>query len=240
MPDEYLENDLRAPETSLSDDEPELPAVAVVPSWLQLGVIVSDGSGSMLSPLPEPDNSIEGDASITKAAAANRATANLLDRMAGSRKKAQFNLGWVSFNDKATDAREPSDAKTLRGTGSFDPTAKGPGGTRIWTGLEAAEDMVTKWFAAPEYEDIPMSAVVVLMTDGEDGDPTKTRAVAERIKSLPNTRLAACFFATRGQTSQGADFLRGIVTPPEEQYFRQVYDAEALRDFFEASVTAVV
>jgi len=221
-------------------DDAFMPEVDEVPGWLQLGVIVSDGSGSMLLELEEPDESL-ADLVTTKAAAANSATLGFLDRMEAGRKKQQFSLAWVSFNDRVTDQQPPTDVDRLRSAagGNFDPTKQGSGGTRIWTGLEAAANMVEQWQASPKYEGIPMSAVIVLMTDGEDADTAKTIEVANRIKELPNTRLAACFFATKGQPSRGAEFLRRIVTQPEGQHFKQVYDAEALRDFFHASVTAV-
>src|SRR5262249_33495937 len=150
----------------------------------------------------------------------------LLDRMEGSRKVHQFSLGWVSFSDAVTETVKPASVEELRSRADFDPTRLGAGGTQICKGLEAAAEMVEDWQRAPRYPGVPMSAVVVLMTDGEDRDPQQTRQAAERIKALPHTRLAACFFATKGAPATGADLLRDIVSPPEGQNFKQVYDGE--------------
>ena len=221
----------------VGEDRP-LPTIQAVPAWLQLGVIVSDGSLSMTEELPQADESL-GVRSQTKAEATDAATSHFLDRMQASDNKRQFSLAWISFNSVVTDTEGPTEVDTLSKRTSFDPTANGTGGTSIGSALEAAAGLVEAWRAKPRYEGVPMSAVVVLMTDGEDGDVQRTIKAAQRVIQLPNTRLAACFFATKGRPSPGADFLRQIVSPPVGQNFKQVYDGEALRDFFHASVSAV-
>jgi hypothetical protein len=216
----------------------EIRDVAEAPAWLQLGIIVSDGSSSMTLPVGAEGEEIPGLAPETKAAAANRATLGFLDRMQAGRKKANFSLGWISFNDSVTDTIGPMSADHLRDVGAFDPTAKRTGGTQIWTGLDAAARMIEDWRANPPYSDLPMSAVVVLLTDGEDGGQAKTVEVANRLKGMPNTVLAGCFFATKGGSMNGADFLQRIVTSP--RHYKNVYTAEDLRDFFHASVTTAI
>src|SRR5205814_2090383 len=84
--------------------EEEIGEVAEAPTWLQLGIIVSDGSPSMtLHVGTDEKEEVPGLDPETKAAAANRATLGFLDRMQAGRKKANFSLGWVSFNDGVTD-----------------------------------------------------------------------------------------------------------------------------------------
>jgi hypothetical protein len=238
MTDEYVDG-VESSENLYSGGAETDIEVAEVPSWLQLGVIVSDGSGSMRLNLPDLDESLEGMPSKTKAEAAASATRAFLDRMNAGGKKQQFTLGWIAFSDRATIKHAPMAVDELRSKGSFDPTAGGSGGTQIWAGLEAAAEMVAKWQASPRYPDTPMTAVVVLLTDGEDGNPARTLEAAEKLKTLPHTRLCGCFFATKGTPSKGAEFLRRIVSEPESENFTLVYDAEALRNFFHASITAV-
>lgn len=49
--------------------------------------------------------------------------------------------------------------------------------------------------------------------------------------------IATAFFATKGRPSSGPDFLKTICTDPV-RFYRTVYDAQTLRKFFEASMTA--
>lgn len=220
--------------TFTMDDAPRAPV-----AWRQLGVIVSDGSGSMTDLLAEEDDSLEGVQlpARTKAAAADMATRELLNRMQKSRKEPQFEFAFVSFHDRVSDTRPAQTVGALLSTGGFDPTAKGSGGTHIWTGLEASVKIVEDWLRGGD-DDVPKSAVVMVMSDGVCADPNKTLEVANRLKALPNTDLAACFFATKGQASSGARLLQGIVSDP--QLYETVFDAEQLRKFFLASMTAVV
>ena len=207
-------------------------------SWRQLGVLVTDGSGSMTLPLHETD-SIEGVAlpDRTKAAAVDHATSDLMKRFAVSRKKAQFEFAFVSFHDTVSDNRPAQDVDSLLATGNFDPTAHGSGGTQIWTGLDAAATIVQNWLRDGD-DDVPRSAVVMVMTDGQDGNAAKTMDVANRIKGLENTDLAACFFATKGEPANGSRLLQAIVSRPE--LYETVFDADQLRRFFMASMTAAV
>jgi hypothetical protein len=207
------------------------------PAWRQLGVIVTDGSQSMTLPLHE-SGGLEGVPlpDRTKAAAVDTATGNLLRRFAVSRKKAQFEFAYVSFHSSVSNTRGPQDVDSLLATGSFDPTAHGTGGTQIWTGLEAAAQIVERWVRGDD--EVPRSAVVMVMTDGQDGGPARTVELANRIRGLENTDLAACFFATKGKAAEGSDLLQRIVSRPD--LYSTVFDAEQLRSFFMKSMTLAV
>lgn len=217
-------------EVVLLDEAPLAP-----PSWKQLGVLVMDGSVSMTWDLAEPDTSMESVLPArTKAAAVDIAVRDLLNRLAAGSKAANFHFGFVSFNDHVTSKRSPQELLSISTADNFDPTAAGTGGTEISTGLEAATQIV-ETFLRGGGDDVPVSAIVLVMSDGEDGSPAKTLAAAQRVKEIPNAQLAACLFATKGRAASGAQLLQSIVSAPH--YYQTVFTAEQLRDFFHASMT---
>lgn len=205
-------------------------------AWNQVGIFVGDGSQSMTLPFAEEDESL-GDLlpSRTKAAAVDTATREVLNRLKASRKAANFSIGFVYFNSAVTDERAPVDVLSIATTDSFDPTAKGIGGTRIHIGLDAAARMIESYMHAEAAGDVPISAVVIVLSDGEDAEPERTIDAARRLKDLPNTDLAACLFATKGQPAKGGALLQSIASSPA--LYQTVYSAEQLRDFFHASIT---
>jgi hypothetical protein len=207
------------------------------PSWLQLIMRVADGSQSMTWALDEPDTTMEGVAAArTKAEAVDMATRDLVNRVAGGRNGANFMYASVSFNDRVTEERSPRPLLEVPGSEDFDPTSAGIGGTRIWLGLEAAARIVED-FQRKESGDIQVSTVVLVESDGECEDPDATVAAAKRLHALPNTHIAACLFATKGQEPVGAPLLQAIVT--DRKLFQTVFTAEQLRRFFHDSVTTI-
>jgi uncharacterized protein YegL len=210
------------------------------PAWKQLAVIVSDGSESMTWDL-EPDRSLEAVAAAPvrkKAEGVDVATRDLLNRLKAGRKAANFYFAFVTFNDHVSERRPVKPLLEVSANDSFDPTAGGIGGTRIWTGIEAATELVQE-FHREEGQGIPVSAVVLVLSDGEDSEPEKTVESANKLKETENTNLAACLFATKGATNEGemkgASLLQTVVSEP--RLYQTVFTAEQLRDFFHASVT---
>lgn len=208
------------------------------PSWRQLGLLVLDGSGSMTTPLHEPDGSIPGLPARSKAEGVDGAVRDLLNRMKASRKASNFSFGFVSFHTEVSDERPPRDVTTIDpGTETFDPTASGSGGTMIASGLERARVLVEQFFATDAQLGVPLSAVVIVMSDGACGSPQRTLAVAEQIKQLPNTSMACCYFADMdGGGGNGPRLLQAMASAPT--LYQTVFSAEQLRKFFLASMTA--
>lgn len=205
-------------------------------SWRQLGVLVLDGSESMTWDLERPDNSMAGLPAKTKAVAVDQAVRGLINRLRASRKSGNFAIASVSFNDVATAVQAPRDVAEIDPMESFDPTAAGIGGTKIHTGLTAAYDLVEQWFRDEEANNLPLSAVVLVMSDGEDAEPESALDGAAQLKSLPNTLVACSLFSTAGEPSTGGDLLEAMASEP--RLYQTVFDAEQLRKFFTASLTA--
>jgi len=205
-------------------------------TWNQVGIFVGDGSQSMTLPFAEPDNPLADFLPTrTKAAAVETATREVINLLKVSRKAANFTLGFIYFHSDVTEERPPQDVLKIATADSFDPTAKGTGGTRIHTGLDAAVRMIETYMRSQEHGDVPVSAVVVILSDGEDGQPEKTIAAAQRLKALPNTDVAACLFATKGEPAAGGELLQALASSP--RLYQTVYSTQQLRDFFHASVT---
>jgi hypothetical protein len=203
-------------------------------AFAQLGILTLDGSGSMLDPV-EPSQ--PGAAEQTKAEEVNIAVRELLTRFHGSRKAPNFYFALTTFHDRVTFEGPWTALVDIDDNGNYDPTANGTGGTLIASGLEAAERIADDFLAnAPA--GLPASVVILTMSDGECFEPARTIAVADRLKADSRKTIAAAFFATKGESGgSGPALLKKICSDPTMHY-KTVYDAETLRKFFEASLTA--
>ena len=216
---------------------PVVPVAA--PSWIQLGVFVIDASSSMTWEFDEPDGSLEGGLPLrTKAQAVDCVLGEFVERMRSSRKAANFQFAFVSFHHSCSEVRPPRPVLEIPPTDSYEPTANGTGGTAIFTGLEAAEQVIVRFLEEHHGAEVPISAVVALLSDGEEGhDAVRTLQVAERLRALPNTLIATGLFATAGQPPAGEELLQALASRPD--LYTRVHEGEELRRFFQASITAV-
>ena len=217
----------------------EIPQPTVSQAWYQLGVLVIDGSASMTEPYAEGhEMSLAGGSAPNKAEATDDATRKFIERMRSGRNAPNFGLAVVYFNQNVTHERPPMKMLDLDPGASYNPTTYGTGGTAIHTGLDAAARIIERFRQEGAALEVPLSQVVVVMSDGEENsDLGMVRAAADRIKALPETKLCSCLFATRGQGAPGEPLLQEIATGL--QFYQRIYDTEALRKFFEASVTTV-
>lgn len=202
----------------------------VVPrSFRQLGILVLDGSGSMGS-------RADGPLQITKADAVNMAVREMFSRFKVSRKAPNFTFSVISFTDSAAGILAPTDVEDIDDNADFNPMTRGGGGTYIGSGLDAARQVADS-FLREASDGLPVSVVVLVMSDGECGMPNETTRSADALKADPRVTLATTFFATKGQRQSGQDLLKAISTDPAK-FYKTVYDAETLRAFFMASMTA--
>lgn len=213
----------------------ELSEGMVAPATKEQGIVaVLDGSGSMLDTLRETGETFAGMPPRTKAAAATVACSGVVSRLQQSAKSANFSLGFVAFNDHVAADRPIAPVKQIPATDDFDPTASGTGGTCIWAGLEKAHEQITAWRQLRSGT-LHVSNVVLLMSDGMCSDPQRTMAAAAKLKEIPDVTLAACFFSSVGDPPVGDQLLQSIVSEPK--FYKDVFGAEQLREFFLASIT---
>ena len=209
--------------------------VAIVPeppSFNQLGILVLDGSGSMLDP---------AEGRVTKAQAVNGVVRNMLRRFKRSRHQRNFSFAVVTFDHNARLHTTVTPATDIDDSQDYDPTNQHGGGTWMGSGLREAHRIAMNFLAmAPQ--DRPASVVIVLMSDGRDGEggagsSSETLRVAEEIKSNPQITICTTFFGGPGSSSADAEaHLRALASQPTG--YQTSHDAEELRKFFIASFTS--
>ena len=92
-------------------------------------------------------------------------------------------------------------------------------------------------FLTESVDGLPSSAIILTLTDGECLSPDRTREVAAMVKQDPRVTIATALFGTKGQPLEGSALMKQICSDPV-RFYKTVYDAETLRKFFTASVTA--
>lgn len=196
-------------------------------TFSQLGILVLDGSGSMGEP---------SEGKITKAQAVNGGVREMLTRFGASRHKRNFSFAVVAFDEHASVYAPVTPAAEIDDNADYDPMRMHGGGTNIGAGLREAQRMAEE-FLRTSPEDIPSSVVIVVMSDGEDGDPSGSLRLAEEIKKNPRITICATYFGQLGAVEPAAqDHLKALATSPTTG-FKTIYDAETLRKFFIASVS---
>jgi len=217
-----------ATETALRVGKIETPK-----QFSQLGVLVVDGSGSMTE---------QSVGNITKAQATNNSIRELFTRFKASRVAKNFTFAVVTFDESSTVVLPPTDVgPSLDDNGDYNPLNGHGGGTRIYTALEEAENVVNSFLGKAPTGGVPHSAIILVMSDGCCSNPAQTKQIADRIKTGPNgslVKICSTLFATIGsKDAAGEALLREIASDPVMGY-KTVYDGETLRSFFEKSISA--
>lgn len=211
--------------------ERRITRMAVRPaSWHQAGILVNDGSPSMLDPIDA-----EGGPGTSKAQAVATATTGLIRRLEQSRNKANFSLAGVEFHSGLGRVWGPELVTNIDPNRDYDPTLSGGEGTSIAAGLSAAEQMIQGFFASKD-DGLRSSCVILVCSDGQCFTPDETRVVANRLKGDARIRIACAYFSTHGQPNLGLSLLEEICSSPASQHCTLVHDAETLRRFWEATM----
>ena len=197
----------------------------------QLGVFVMDGSYSM-------NDHAQG--SVVKKDAVNKAISQIISRFKASRKSKNFSFSVVMFGETATQQIGATKVDGIDETMDFDPTLHHNHGTLIYKGLEKAEEIVKQFFSGVGPDDLPHSAVVVLLSDGECHDPQQTTAIANRIKSIPKVKICTTFLSKPGNPIPEAESLMKQVATNANSDFRNTYDSQTIREFFENSLSIII
>ena len=217
-------------------------------SWRQLGVLVLDGSLSMTEPVDV--DLPEGLSGPSKAQAVDGAVRDLLNELSHGRVANNFAFAFVDFHDIATVNKHRDTQGTEQAIidltavdcgDSFDPTANGTGGTRLENGLREAAHLVRAFHQREgERLDLPTSAVVLVMSDGETADPAAAAAAAQLVKDCPETLVATALFSTKGRAATGGPLLQAIASDDPSsgrRMYETVFNGEQLRKFFHRSVS---
>jgi Mg-chelatase subunit ChlD len=194
----------------------------------QLGIFVLDGSGSM---------SENTTGNHPKAKEVELACFELFNRMNASRVKQNFSFACIKFDNTPTTILSPIqfDFNTLMNT-NFDPLDGKGGQTYINLALERAKEMAEDFLNSASVESVPHKVLILLMSDGMCFEPDKTLQISSEIKSNPKIEIASVYFGTVGGNDVNAQNLMKDVASDTTR-FSTVYDGEALRSFFERSIS---
>lgn len=217
---------------------PETPRVANLasikspPRFNQLGILVLDGSSSMNETTAE---------NVTKAQAVNTAVSYIFERFRESRYAKNFSFAVVTFDENAQPHTPVTAVADLPNRGDYNPTKNHGGATNIATGLLEAKRIAGEFLRSAPRE-VPTSVVIVVMSDGRDGDggvgdPEETRRIADEIKRNSAISICSTYFAgAERKDQQEQENLKALASNPENNY-KTVYDTESLRKFFYASLS---
>lgn len=198
----------------------------------QLGIFVMDGSGSMAS---------KAKGGITKAEAVNEALRGLLTRFKVSKNKNDFSFAVVTFDHNAKIKCSTTSAVDIDDNDTYDPMIGHGGGTDIMQGLNIAQKLAEDHMIQYEDGGPPHSVIILVMTDGEDGNKSGTIQKSDEIKTgTYGGQITICttYFGDIGNSDISAkEHLKNIATD-KIMGFKEVYDAETLRGFFINSISA--
>jgi uncharacterized protein YegL len=214
-------------QTIMSDFKPagnvKLPRV-----FNQLGILVLDGSGSMA----EMSN---GNAS--KAKHVELACTELFSRLNASRVKQNFSFACIKFDNTPTATLDPIpfDFSTLM-SANFNPLDGKGGQTYINLALAEAKKMAEDFLNNVPEGSVPHKVLILLMTDGMCFEPGESLVLASDIKTNPKINIGCAYFSAVGSNDPKAqELLKEIAT--DVSFYSTVYDGEALRNFFERSLS---
>ncbi|WP_145858379.1 vWA domain-containing protein [Pedobacter suwonensis] len=202
----------------------------VIPRYFhQLGILVLDGSGSMTDKAPM---------NSTKAKEVNSGVVELFNRLNVSRVKQNFSFACIKFDETATVTLPPTpfDFNRLMGE-DYDPTVGKGGGTQIFEALNEAKKLAENFLNSNPIDGVPHKALILLMSDGMCFQPQTTISVAASLKSNPKINIACAYFGTVGETTTDAQKVLKEVSTDPATFYTTVYDGEALRAFFERSIS---
>lgn len=203
-------------------------------SFKQLGILVLDGSGSMVN-----EENLD---KIPKGKAVSQAVRGLFNRLKDSRVADSFCFSVIYYDEKAKLVMDITDVKNINCEQDFNPTNGMGGLTYIYKGLEEAKKVADRFFAAPNPQEIPRTAVIVILSDGVDMKQEEAKRVLAKLKKDSRINVATCFFETLGAKKAAMkecqQYMEGLASTPA--LYQSVATTEGLRKFFTASVSGIL
>ncbi len=196
----------------------------------QLGILVLDGSGSMVTVTQEL---------ITKAEAVSNSVSEFFETMKSSSISNHFCFAVIDFDEESYLRLGITETEDINAYDDYNPVREAGKRTYLYTGLEETEKIADEFLNAGDKD--TRSVVVVVMTDGLDMNEEKAKTTANRMKEKYGNKLkitASCF-GTRdlkeSDKNHIMNFLNTIVT--DKSLCLETSSAKELRSFFIASVS---
>lgn len=212
----------------MSDEFKPAGGVKLPRVFNQLGILVLDGSGSMTE---------IATGLAAKAKHVESACFELFNRMNGSRVKQNFSFACIKFDNSPSVTLKPTvfDFSVFMNT-NFDPLEGKGGQTYINLALEQAKQLAEDFLNSAQAGSVPHRVLILLLSDGMCFEPDKTISISSDIKANPKIEIATVYFGTIGNNDVDAQTLMKEVASDTTRY-TTVYDGEALRNFFERSIS---
>lgn len=212
----------------MSDEFKPAGGVKLPRVFNQLGILVLDGSGSMTE---------IATGLAAKAKHVESACFELFNRMNGSRVKQNFSFACIKFDNSPSVTLKPTvfDFSVFMNT-NFDPLEGKGGQTYINLALEQAKQLAEDFLNSAQAGSVPHRVLILLLSDGMCFEPDKTISISSAIKANPKIEIATVYFGTIGNNDVDAQTLMKEVASDTTRY-TTVYDGEALRNFFERSIS---
>lgn len=192
----------------------------------QLGILILDGSGTMKDP---------GDAKLSKCVEVDTAVKELITRLKGSTRNAEFFISIVTFDENVK-------SRKYRAVTEIDPTKEdynplhGHGGlTAIGDALAEADKIAEEFLG--EQTEYPRSVVMILMTDGRNNSGIGPEDVANKIKN--SGKRINIFTVGYGPSDEDIDIELLKKIKSDGGAYTRLRNPEDLRKFFMASLDAV-
>lgn len=206
--------------------EKRIGPITETKAFEQLGILVLDGSGSM---------GTSGETGQSKADEVNNSVRGLISRLKISRLKENFYLSILTYDSRVDkQLLKPTPITQIDEMNDYNPLSGNGGETAIGDALEAAGNIAEEFLVGQA--DFPRSVVIVLMTDGQNNCGKDPVDAANKIKNS-GKRITICAAGYGKSEEIDALTLQKIVS--EGSGYIRAYDPEALRKFFEASVSKV-
>lgn len=149
-----------------------LGSMTMTKSFEQLGVLLLDGSGSMRTP---------GETGNPKAVEVGIAARDLISRLKKSFKRDNLYLSIVMFDQNIEECVITKPVIDIDETADYNPLNNHGGETAIGYALEKAFEISDKFLS--ETTEFRRTAVIILMTDGQNSCGCNPLDVANKIKS---------------------------------------------------------
>jgi len=191
----------------------------------QLGILICDGSGSML----ELDAAGE-----PKHQAVNRVMNELTQRLRRSSRKDEVFLAMYAFDNQVELKMAPTPVTQIDTNANFDPLVGHGNATAIGDGLYEAHRLAEE-FLNNEQEGLPRDVVILVLSDGQNNtgnhDP---RNMANQIKNNRRITLVSAAF--------GIDADRNLlqnICSDANKFYMEVKTGDQLRDYFLSSLETI-
>ncbi|MDR0830107.1 MAG: hypothetical protein LBN95_08365 [Prevotellaceae bacterium] len=200
----------------------------------QLGVFLLDGSGSM---------SDIGEANMTLAENVNSTFKDFISLFKQSSIRKEFEIAVINFDYEATVRVGRTPLTEFDEFGDYDPRDpdKDNPGTFIGAGLLKAKEIIDDYFAQPNPDEYPRTAVIAILSDGMCQHPEKTLPIARQLDSNPNITISSGLFTVLARegdsdTKDAKNFLQQVKS--KDGTYGVIRDNAALRRFFNASMSS--